>query len=334
MGNEIQKHEPVSPLATAAQLCQTNEGMDVAKLKELLELQERWDANQAKKAYVQAMAKFKKKPPEIFKDKAVSYGQTEYSHASLHNVTVTINSELSKHGLTASWQTSQDNGSVQVTCKITHVLGHSEETRLSAAPDVSGSKNPIQAIGSTVTYLQRYTLLALTGLATADQDDDGKGADTKPQLPKMTAKNKQVLKGICEKLKETIEPDRIIDEEKVAKLLYSQNRNNYPNKLENAAVAAAEIIGLQQEDSWTKGATGKKQAGPKVPTKEEQEVLDSICATLLETLEDGEIVDEPKVAAVFFAKKGRYPSDKKIAGTVAAWLISLNVKNSWVKKGK
>jgi hypothetical protein len=51
-------------------------------------------------------------------------------------------------------------------------LGHSEETTLSAPSDTTGSKNPIQAIGSTITYLERYTLLALTGLATYDQDDD------------------------------------------------------------------------------------------------------------------------------------------------------------------
>jgi hypothetical protein len=43
--------------------------------------------------------------------------------------------------------------------------------------DDSGNKNKIQQAGSTVTYLQRYTLLAVTGLSTQDQDDDGQGAD-------------------------------------------------------------------------------------------------------------------------------------------------------------
>jgi hypothetical protein len=55
-------------------------------------------------------------------------------------------------------------------------MGHSESTSLSASPDTSGSKNAIQAIGSTVSYLQRYTILALTGLATEDMDDDGHAA--------------------------------------------------------------------------------------------------------------------------------------------------------------
>lgn len=194
--DDIQKTE--SPLMAAAALVKTDGNMDVAKLKELLDVQERWEATQAKKAFVQAMAKFKENPPEILKDKNVNYqtskGTTDYKHATLHNVTSKINTELSKHGLTASWVTSQDNGSVKVTCKITHIMGHSEETCLSAPPDNTGSKNVIQAIGSTVTYLQRYTLLALTGLATYDQDDDGKSTGNgNNNAPKPKQKQNEIV---------------------------------------------------------------------------------------------------------------------------------------------
>ena len=51
-------------------------------------------------------------------------------------------------------------------------MGHSESTVLEAAPDSSGKKNAIQQVASTVTYLQRYTLLAACGLATKDMEDD------------------------------------------------------------------------------------------------------------------------------------------------------------------
>ena len=44
---------------------------------------------------------------------------------------------------------------------------------MSAAPDTSGSKNSIQALGSAQTYLQRYTLYAILGLASGDADNDG-----------------------------------------------------------------------------------------------------------------------------------------------------------------
>lgn len=154
-------------------------GADLDKLDKLLTLQERWEANEARKAYHVAMAEFKKNPPHIDKDKTVSFsttsGRTQYNHATLANVTNKINSALSSHGLTASWRTQQ-NGTISVTCRITHSQGHFEETTLSAPADNSGSKNAIQQIGSTITYLERYTLLALTGLATEDMDDDGAAA--------------------------------------------------------------------------------------------------------------------------------------------------------------
>lgn len=153
-----------------------NAGADLEKLEKLLALQERWDAAQAKKAYHQAMSDFKANPPKIDKDKKVGYstskGKVGYSYASLANICAEINPALSRNGLSASWRHSQQNGSITVTCRITHAMGHYEETSLSAQPDDSGSKNSIQAIGSTNTYLEKYTLLSLTGLATYDQDDE------------------------------------------------------------------------------------------------------------------------------------------------------------------
>jgi len=172
---EIEAMQPVSQAPSRLIELAVSKGADLDKLEKLLALQERYERNEAKKYYNKAMSEFKAKPPEINKDRTVSYGSTKYNHASLYNVTEKINSELSKYGLSASWITAQ-NGSISVTCRITHVKGHSEETTLSAPADTSGSKNGIQAIGSTVTYLQRYTLLALTGLATYD-DDDGRGSE-------------------------------------------------------------------------------------------------------------------------------------------------------------
>jgi len=157
-----------------------DKGADLERLEKLLNIKRAYDADEARKAYHLAMSEFKANPPSIGKDKKVGYktdrGSVGYSHASLYNVTEKINKELSKYGLSASWTTKQ-NGAISVTCRITHSKGHSEETTLTAQADTSGSKNAIQAIGSTITYLERYTLLALTGLATFDQDDDGKASE-------------------------------------------------------------------------------------------------------------------------------------------------------------
>jgi hypothetical protein len=149
-------------------------GSNLEQIEKLMQLQERWEANEAKKAYFEAMAAFKASPPEINKDRTVKYKDVKYNHASLYNVTEKINTELSKHGLSASWKVQQ-NGIISVTCKIVHIRGYGEETTISAASDTSGSKNAIQAVGSTITYLQRYSLLSLTGLATFDDDGAASG---------------------------------------------------------------------------------------------------------------------------------------------------------------
>lgn len=155
---------------------------DLDKVEKMMELQERFEKNEARKAYVVAMAAFKANPPKIEKDGHVNFTNsknqvTDYRHATLANVTEKINKALSENGLSAAWETVQDEKGIAVTCKITHIMGHSESTTLKAAGDESGGKNRIQGIGSTVTYLQRYTILSLTGLATAEMDDDGAGSE-------------------------------------------------------------------------------------------------------------------------------------------------------------
>lgn len=170
---ETQALQRVEPQALVTMALQQQ--ADPAVLEKLLALQQAWEANEARKAYTAAMADFKRDAPAVLaKDASVKAGASRYKHATLGNIIREITTVLSKHGLSVAWFTKEGDP-VAVGCRVTHVLGHHEETWLSAPPDKSGNKNPIQMIGSTVTYLQRYTLLALLGLATADQDDDGRG---------------------------------------------------------------------------------------------------------------------------------------------------------------
>jgi ERF superfamily len=165
---------PMEMLSIAVQ-----QGADLDKLQKLMDLQERWERNEARKAFVAAMAEFKKNPPEITKNKQVSFGRgdnaTSYSHATLDHVTAIVTRALSVHGLTHRWEVEQKEGRIRVTCVLTHQLGHSESVALESSSDTSGSKNSIQAIGSAVTYLQRYTLLSATGLAAKGDDNDAAG---------------------------------------------------------------------------------------------------------------------------------------------------------------
>jgi hypothetical protein len=236
MENEITRVEPVSPLAHAAQLVQQADGkIDVGQLKELLELQERYDATQARKAYTVAMAAFKADPPTIIKDKQVSYGQTSYKHATLSNATSIINKALSGHGLTASWIPEQDGEEIKVTCRLVHIDGHSEQASMKAPPDDSGKKNPIQQIASTVSYLERYTLFAITGLA-PQEDDDGAGANKQPATVDPPNEAEQAcIDAICALI---IPPQgKVVDSKKIAAIYY-EHHQSYPRDITLAAGCA------------------------------------------------------------------------------------------------
>jgi len=172
----------VSPLGLLQMAVQQKANVD--QLTKLLELHERWQAGQACQAFHAAMAKLKQRPPKILKNKHSILDGMEYDHATLDHVTEAITESLSAVGITHRWIVSQFN-EIAVTCVLTHEMGHREETTLSALPDTSGSKNSIQAIGSTVTYLERYTLLAATGMAPAGTDNDGRSADEE-QKPKIS----------------------------------------------------------------------------------------------------------------------------------------------------
>jgi len=152
----------------------TDPNFDVAKMEQLLAVKERWEANEARKAFVRALAAFKADPPKVKKNRHVKFAQTEYDHATLDHICDVVGKALAAHGLSHTWKVVQhENAAVEVTCVLTHELGHSELVTMRGMPDSSGSKNLIQQIGSTTTYLQRYTLLSATGLAAAGQDNDG-----------------------------------------------------------------------------------------------------------------------------------------------------------------
>ena len=163
---------PASMLSIAVE-----QGADLDKLEKLMELQEKWERNEAKKAYHNAVAEFKKNPPVVIKDKVnLQYNSRYASKDSLVNTT---NVSLSDYGLNARWDIHQGEGNlISVTCILSHALGHSESVTMSAPPDDSGKKNPIQQIKSTKTYLEIATYEAVTGIAVSDiGDDDGNGAN-------------------------------------------------------------------------------------------------------------------------------------------------------------
>lgn len=157
-------------------------GASIEVLDKLMGLQERYEANLARKAFDNAMADAVF--PIIKKDCLVDYASTKsptgrvtYKHEDLASVLRAVVPVLNANGLSHRFRvTSNVNEPVTVTCIISHRDGYFEETTLCAAKDDTGGKNPIQQVGSTLTYLQRMSLKAALGLA-ASTDDDGRAAE-------------------------------------------------------------------------------------------------------------------------------------------------------------
>lgn len=153
------------------------QGMPPEAIGTVLDNYERFLKIQAKQAYETAMAELKKNIPQIIKRQIADMnGKYSYNYADLaSDVCDKLDPILEAHGFRYSWTTRPSDKGVVGVCVITHLKGHSEDTVLPPAPhDNSGGKNALQAIGSTLSYLQRYSLLMALGIAPRNVDKDGK----------------------------------------------------------------------------------------------------------------------------------------------------------------
>lgn len=174
------KGESLTPMQMLNQAIQ--QGSNVEIMEKLLGLQERWERNEARKAFDAAMAEATSELPVIVKEREMSFGNGRqgYKFEDLAGIIRAVSPILHKHGLGYRFRTDTKDGIITVTCVLFHRDGHAEENSLSAGADMSGSKNAIQGIGSAQTYLQRYTLKAALGLAASADDDASGGADMVP----------------------------------------------------------------------------------------------------------------------------------------------------------
>ncbi|MEY8768982.1 ERF family protein [Erwinia sp. ACCC 02193] len=180
MSQLIEREQPESAVAVNAPMrlieMAVSNNADIEKLEKLLDLQTKWDAEQARKSYLQAMASFQAALPTIKKLKSADFGQgkAKYKYASLDDIAEQIRPYLEQFGLSYRFEQTMNNGTINVKCIASHKDGHSESCEMIAAPDASGGKNNIQQSASTVTYLRRYTLTGALGVVTADEDIDGR----------------------------------------------------------------------------------------------------------------------------------------------------------------
>lgn len=166
--NSLPAHDRILDLAIS-------QGAPLEKLEKWMELKIKYEENEAKKAFYEALATFHQESIVITKDKVNPQFKSSYS--SLGNLLHIVNPYLGKHGLSVRFVPKQNEKMIFVECVLQHQMGHTESVEMHAPPDTSGgnSKNPIQQIKSTFTYLRSATFEAVTGLSgtEASFDDDG-----------------------------------------------------------------------------------------------------------------------------------------------------------------
>ena len=211
------------------------QNFDIDKLKQLMDLQERWEQKQSKKSFLAALSKFQTLVPVLKKSKIARVptktgGSFQYRYADLGSITQAIKNPLQDCGLSYRWEFSETAGRMKVTCIVSHIDGHTETASMEATADNSGAKNDIQQKGSTHTYLQRYTLIGALGLSTADEDNDGgktvQGEKSKDDDKEATtALWKQALAEVKTKIHLTnlyVQNRKVVDSDKELQALFKQ----------------------------------------------------------------------------------------------------------------
>lgn len=167
----------------------TNPNVDAEKMERMLAMYRSIKADNAKTEYYRALALMKPKLPIIDRNGRIevrektSTGkrdgalQQSTGYALYEDIDEAITPILADHGFVLTYRTGQAaDGKVQVTGVLAHTAGHIEETLIVLPHDSSGSKNNVQAVGSSLTYGKRYAATMLLNIRTKGEDDDGNSA--------------------------------------------------------------------------------------------------------------------------------------------------------------
>lgn len=172
---------------------------DVDKLERLMAMYERITALGAKAQFDAALAAMQPELPVInergrieIKKKDTEQVIQSTKYALWEDINEAISPILDRHGFALSFRTGvASDGKLTVTGILSHAGGHREETTLFLPHDSTGSKNAVQAVGSTTSYGKRYAAMALLNITSRGEDDDGKkggdpGGLNEEQLGKLT----------------------------------------------------------------------------------------------------------------------------------------------------
>lgn len=167
-----------NPLAMLSQAIER--GVDIEKLDKLMDMADRYEANQARKSFAAALSDFQGKVPAIVENKMAtvtmqSGGSYTYNYADLDVIMKAIRPTLNECGLSVRYDAdvSEDGKRIRSTCYVMHRDGHTEKTTFTVPVDEAMKVNDSQKMGSANAYACRYNVVNALGLTTGEDDDAG-----------------------------------------------------------------------------------------------------------------------------------------------------------------
>lgn len=150
---------------------------DIDKLERLMAMHERMQARDAQAEFNTAMAAMQSDIPSIAERGAIVVnGQKRSDYATFEDINDVIKPIMQQHGFAITFKVENIAQGLSVTGILMHRAGHRESTTMLLPLDTSGSKNAVQAVGSSTSYGKRYVMSALLNLTTRGEDDDGHAA--------------------------------------------------------------------------------------------------------------------------------------------------------------
>lgn len=163
---------------------------DMDRAERLWAMQKEVRAEQAKASFIDANSAMQGELPSIPKRGEIknNSGNVQSKYALWEDVNTAIKPILMRHGFALSFLVNQNGNAITITGILSHRDGHREVTDITLAPDSSGSKNAVQAVGSAISYGKRYTASALLNITSHGEDDDGHMAGDRDQSDENMAK--------------------------------------------------------------------------------------------------------------------------------------------------
>jgi hypothetical protein len=152
---------------------------DIERLERLAAMYERAVAREVEAKFNAALVKMQPKLPVLPECGTITDpdGEVQATYATWEDTVEAIRPILARHGFSLSFKAGRSSaGLLAVSGVLRHEAGHKEEVELLLPADTTGNKNAVQAIGSTVTYGQRYVAKMLLNLTSRGEDDDGRAA--------------------------------------------------------------------------------------------------------------------------------------------------------------